>query len=169
MQLRRLGPAHTAGDTVVHIPHARTVFAGDLLFTGVTPNSWSGSVASWRAALDEIAALDPDVIVPGHGPLSTIDDLVQLDRYWGWLDDAARRELAAGASIDETARRIVLSDAFRAEPWSRWACPERTVLNVAIIDRERRGVATAIGHGERPRLMWKVARLAATLADAATD
>jgi cyclase len=160
LALVRLGPAHTAGDTIVHIPDASVVFAGDLLFCGVTPNSWSGSASSWRRALDAIDQLEPAVIVPGHGPVSDRSGLAELDAYWSWLDQHARAHLAAGRSVDETARLITTSDEFAAAPWGTWLCPERTVLNVVTIDRERRGVQTTIAHSERPRMMWKVAALA---------
>jgi cyclase len=34
-----LGPAHTGGDTIVHVPDAGTVFTGDLLFIDGTPGA----------------------------------------------------------------------------------------------------------------------------------
>lgn len=163
LHLHHLGPAHTAGDTIVHVPDAATVFAGDLLFAGVTPNGWTGPVAGWQAALHALAALDPEVIVPGHGPISDLGAVAELDRYWSWLTERSSRLLADGLSVDEAAEAIVRSDAFAAEPWGRWDCPERTVCNIVLIDRARRGVPTHISHRERPQLMWKVTRLAARL------
>ncbi|UUY05623.1 MBL fold metallo-hydrolase [Svornostia abyssi] len=168
LHLHHLGPAHTAGDTIVHVPDAATVFAGDLLFTGVTPNGWTGPVAGWQAALHAIAALEPEVIVPGHGPVSDLGAVAELDRYWSWLTEHASRLLADGVSVDDAAEAIVRSDAFAAEPWGRWDCPERTVCNIVLIDRARRGVPTHITHRERPLIMWKVARLAARLRAGAT-
>lgn len=163
LELRRLGPAHTAGDTIVHVPDVRTVFAGDLLFDGVTPNSWSGTITGWRRALEQIAALDPAVVVPGHGPVSDLGGVAELDRYWAWLQAAAIPLLSGGMSVGETARRIALGDDFLSQPWGSWECPERTALNVVTIDRERRGVSPVIEHRERPGLMWRVARLAAQI------
>lgn len=160
LRLVHLGPAHTAGDTIVHVPDASTLFAGDLLFTGVTPNSWSGDFDGWRRALDAIAALEPEAIVPGHGPVSDLDDVDRLDRYFSWLQRHATQLLAAGFSVDETALKLTTSDEFRAAPWSAWLCPERTVANVLSIDRSRRGRSPVISHRERPRVMWQIAHLA---------
>jgi cyclase len=163
IELRHLGPAHTAGDVIVRVPDVETIFVGDLVFRGVTPNSWSGPVAGWRRALDEIMRLKPHIIVPGHGPVTDIAGVAELDRYWSWLEAHALRLFSAGHSIDETAELIVLGDGFAAEPWGSWVCPERTVLNIVLIDRARRGVPTAISHSERPRMMWRVAKLHAKL------
>ncbi len=163
LQLRRLGPAHTAGDTIVHVPSTRTVFAGDLLFTGVTPNSWSGTVDSWRTALERIVELEPEVVVPGHGPVGGLDAVAELDRYWGWLQTQATPLLRDGLSPARAARKIVLSETFRDQPWSTWESVERTVCNVVVIDRTRRGASPYISHRERPRLMWDVAALATAI------
>jgi glyoxylase-like metal-dependent hydrolase (beta-lactamase superfamily II) len=66
--LKKLGPAHTAGDLAVHVPGDRAVFTGDILFAGVTPIIWAGPVGNWLAACDWILGLDVETIVPGHGP-----------------------------------------------------------------------------------------------------
>lgn len=66
--LRHPGRAHTAGDVVVHVPDARVVFAGDLVEQGAPPAVGDDAYpAEWPRALDVVLALDPDVVVPGHG------------------------------------------------------------------------------------------------------
>src|SRR5437667_216148 len=77
-----VGPAHTAGDVVVHLPAARVVFTGDVLFRLCTPVGWEGTYERWIAALDEIVALDPAVVVPGHGPLSGVGGCPHLRQAW---------------------------------------------------------------------------------------
>ena len=67
---------HTRGDTVVVLPAARVVVAGDLV---TTPDSIPqivnyGDGGNWTdlgRTLDEIAKLDFDVLVGGHGPMLT--------------------------------------------------------------------------------------------------
>ncbi len=51
VRLKKLGPAHTAGDLVVHVPGDRAVFTGDILFNGVTPIMWAGPVAKLAGSL----------------------------------------------------------------------------------------------------------------------
>ena len=72
VSLLEVGPAHTAGDTIVHLPGEGVVFTGDILFHGGHPIVWAGPVANWIAACDRILALQPAVVVPGHGPLATV-------------------------------------------------------------------------------------------------
>jgi len=45
-----VGPAHTPGDVVVHLPTEGIVFTGDILFHHCTPIGWEGTFANWIAA-----------------------------------------------------------------------------------------------------------------------
>ncbi len=69
LRLVEVGPAHTPGDLIVHVPDAGVVFAADILFVGVTPVMWAGPLANWLRALDLLLELDADIFVPGHGPV----------------------------------------------------------------------------------------------------
>ena len=60
VSLLEVGPAHTAGDAVVHLADAGIVFTGDILFHGGHPIVWAGPVANWIAACDRVLALRPD-------------------------------------------------------------------------------------------------------------
>jgi len=42
-------------------------------FRQCTPMGWTGSYEKWFQCLDLIIQLDPEVIVPGHGPLCGIE------------------------------------------------------------------------------------------------
>jgi glyoxylase-like metal-dependent hydrolase (beta-lactamase superfamily II) len=157
-----VGPAHTAGDAVVHVPHAGVVFCGDILFRGVTPVVWHGPVAGWIAALDRCLALDADRFVPGHGPMADRDDLTALREYWTWLLSVGREEHAAGREPLAAARRIIRTEGFGR--WRSWLVPERLVLNVVAYFRELDGQPPLETNAvNRLRLFRLVADLAAGL------
>jgi glyoxylase-like metal-dependent hydrolase (beta-lactamase superfamily II) len=68
-ELRKVGPAHTPGDSLVWLPEQRVVFSGDVVYVGrmlgVLPHSNS---RHWIEAFETMAALEPVTIIPGHGP-----------------------------------------------------------------------------------------------------
>ncbi|MFN8643013.1 MAG: MBL fold metallo-hydrolase [Candidatus Binatia bacterium] len=130
VELLYVGPAHTAGDTIVHLPAQRVVFTGDVLFRLCTPIGWEGTFATWAAALDRIIALDPAVIVPGHGPLCGLEGPRELKAYLQYVRGEAERFFHAGVSMEEAARRIDLGP---------YAEPQRILFNVARAYRELRG------------------------------
>jgi glyoxylase-like metal-dependent hydrolase (beta-lactamase superfamily II) len=66
------GPAHTDHDLVVHVRDAGIVFAGDVVEhgpAGFTTGSFSDEtdLPGWPVALEAILALEPRIVVPGHG------------------------------------------------------------------------------------------------------
>ena len=128
-----VGPAHTAGDVIVHLPEQGVVFAGDVLFRLCTPIGWEGTFERWIAALERIAALEPEVIVPGHGPLCGAEGAVELRDYLIYVRDESRRCYELGLSAADAARRIDLG------PYADWTQPERLVFNVARAYRELDG------------------------------
>ena len=89
-RLRSYAPAHTVADVAVWLPPSRVLFTGDLAFFGVTPLAFQGLVSSWVAALDDLLALDPAVVVPGHGPVGGTRELVLVRDHLAALLAAAR-------------------------------------------------------------------------------
>lgn len=135
VELRWVGPAHTAGDVIVHLPRERIVFTGDVLFRLCTPIGWDGTYAAWIAALDAIVALEPAVIVPGHGPLCGVEGPREMGEYLAYVQGEAGRLCAQGLTVVEAAKRIDLG------PFAGWTEPERIVFQVERAYRELRGVA----------------------------
>jgi len=165
LELIVVGPAHTPGDLIVWVPDVRVVFAADIGFIGVTPVMWAGPRANWLAAIDTIAALGPEVVVPGHGPVCGLAELEAVASYWRWLEAAARPHFANGVPPYETAERIATGDDFRAQPWAEWVAPERIVINCHLLRREASGVRKPLTPLQRILVFEQVGRLAARLQD----
>lgn len=165
VHVRSVGPAHTASDSIVHVPDAGVVFAADILFIGVVPVMWHGPTANWLAALDALLSLDAAVYVPGHGPPCGRAEIEELAAYWRWLDAAARAQHAAGRPALEAARSLVRSDEHRR--WAAWEGPERIAVNVATIYRGLEGKPAEVSPPARARLLMQTIALGHELASAA--
>ncbi|MEL6890444.1 MAG: MBL fold metallo-hydrolase, partial [Actinomycetota bacterium] len=83
VELIEVGPAHTAGDVIVHVPDAATVYAGDILFIGGAPIVWAGPLSNWIAACDLMLTMQVDTVVPGHGPVTDRSGIVAVRDYLG--------------------------------------------------------------------------------------
>jgi glyoxylase-like metal-dependent hydrolase (beta-lactamase superfamily II) len=137
VQLIEVGPAHTAGDVLVHVPGDRSVFTGDILFIDGTPVMWDGPVGNWIAACDRILAMDVDAIVPGHGPITDKAGVRRVKEYLAFCDREARLRFDAGLSVREAAYDIALGD------YASWGDAERIAVNVDTLYRGYRGDASA--------------------------
>ena len=130
IELTEFGPAHTRGDIVVHVPDARVVYTGDLLFSGSHPLMWSGPIGNWIAACDAILSWDVETVVPGHGPISTKREVADMRDYLVAVRHGAAARHAAGLAWDEAAFDL---------GWSMsddWLDRDRIIANVASVYRE---------------------------------
>ncbi len=120
--------AHTPGDAVAWLPEERVLYTGDLLFHGLTPLVFMGSVEGALRSLEWIAAFEPEHVVPGHGPLIAGDALdgvlAEHERYYRLVQRAAEDGLRDGLGPLEAARRTDLGE------FADWADAERLVLNL---------------------------------------
>jgi cyclase len=130
VELLELGPAHTRSDVIAHVPDARAVFTGDILFVGGTPIMWAGPVSNWLAACEHIEGMDVDTIVPGHGPVTDKEGPRQVRRYLEYVRDQATERQRSGMSAAEAAIDIDLGE------FADWGDPERIVVNVESIYAE---------------------------------
>ncbi len=111
--LQPVGAAHTPEDLVVHVPRARLLYAGDLVFRSRIPFVGQADSGNWIRSLDKLLAFDAQVIVPGHGPVSTeARKDIQLTRdYLVYL----RR------TMGEAARDMTpFDEAYKATDWSQF-------------------------------------------------
>jgi len=124
VNLLNLGPAHTAADSVVHVPDAGVLFGGDLLFIGCTPIVWAGPIANWVAACDTMIAMDAPIVVPGHGPVTDPDGIRAVRGYLAHVAEQAEAAYRRGLSWAEAADTIDLGE------YATWLDAERVVVNV---------------------------------------
>ena len=112
--------AHTDGDIAVFFVNAQIAHLGDLFFNGIFPFvdlEYGGDVETLTqhiAAL--IGQLPADTkIIPGHGPVATLDDLKVYHRMLVETTDSVRTSRAAGMSLDQ-----ISAEGLDAQ-WASWA------------------------------------------------
>ncbi|TMR04185.1 MBL fold metallo-hydrolase [Actinomadura soli] len=125
--LRPVGPAHTAADQVVLVDD-RVLFGGDLLETRIfpitpyfPPHDTDVDPHRWISVLDQLGALAPEVVVPGHGEVTDASLIGDVRDYLTYVRDEAGRLRATGVSADEAATAI---DSDARARWSTWERPE---------------------------------------------
>jgi glyoxylase-like metal-dependent hydrolase (beta-lactamase superfamily II) len=111
--LQPVGPAHTPEDLVVFMPGERVLFAGDLVFRGRIPFVGQADSGQWIKSLDTLLAFDAQVVVPGHGPLSTTaaQDMALTRDYLAHLRETMGR---AARNLEP------FDDAYASADWTRF-------------------------------------------------
>ncbi len=129
VELIEVGPAHTAGDTLAHVPDAKTIYTGDILFINGTPIVWAGPLSNWVAACDLMLGMDVDTVVPGHGPVTDKAGVVAVRDYLAFVDTEATARHDAGIDAWEAARDIAKLIGAKPE-FTGWGEFGRIAVNV---------------------------------------
>jgi glyoxylase-like metal-dependent hydrolase (beta-lactamase superfamily II) len=110
---------HTDGDSVIFFTTSNVVHLGDDFFAGRFPFvdiDSGGSVEGLTKNIGELMGKIPAgaKLIPGHGPISTIDDLKAYHRMLVETTDIVRKKIAAKKSLEE-----IKKDGLPAE-WNSW-------------------------------------------------
>jgi cyclase len=117
--VRHFPNSHTDGDSVVFFTGSNVVHMGDLFFSGRFPYvdlDGGGDVEGLIKHVEELLTeLPSDVkLIPGHGPLSDIDDLKTYHQTLVETTDLIRDQMGAGKSLDE------IKAAGLPKKWRSW-------------------------------------------------
>ena len=110
---------HTDGDAVIFFTGSNVVHMGDDFFAGRFPFvdlESGGSVQGLERAIRRVLEQLPDdvQVIPGHGPLSTLDDLREYHRMLIETTDMVREKMAGGRSLEQ-----IQAEGVPAE-WESW-------------------------------------------------
>jgi len=126
-------PGHTPGQVAVYVPEDRVVFTGDTIFSGCQTWLMTSDVDRWITALDRIAALDVDHVVPGHGPVTTPRYFaVQRSNLLDWKA-AVAAAVAQGWGREETIARVNFADRYPVDIGQGYMMEHIQTLNAASL------------------------------------
>jgi cyclase len=132
----QVGPAHTAGDVIIHVPDERVVYAGDVQAFGCHGVVHSGPIDRCIQACDTILDLGVDTVVPGHGPVGGKAEVERVRDYLERIRDHAHAAHQRGQSPLEAAREFGFAE------FADLGFPERVILNIGAVYRELNGDGT---------------------------
>ncbi len=123
IRVTHLPRAHTDGDAIIIFEEANVIHAGDVLFSGTFPFidlDSGGTVDGYVEGLETIiAAADADTrIIPGHGPLSTREDVIASRDMIVQTRELIRAEVGLGRTLDEILAANPLADWSEAWSWN---------------------------------------------------
>ncbi|HEY6928879.1 MAG TPA: MBL fold metallo-hydrolase [Thermoanaerobaculia bacterium] len=108
IRLLHFGRANTRGDTVVYLPKEKVVAAGDMIVSPV-PYAHGSYMSDWIAANRKLAALDAEVIIPGHGRIQRDKNYLALEtELIESLVRQVRGSVERGLSLEDTRKALDL-------------------------------------------------------------
>ena len=110
---------HTDGDSVIFFTGSNVVHMGDDFFAGAFPFVDLESGGSVEGLAKNIGEIIPKIpagakLIPGHGPLSSIDDLKAYHHMLLTTTDIVRKKMAAKKTLDEIKKEGL------PDEWKSW-------------------------------------------------
>ena len=112
--LTNIGKGHTDGDMVVYIPEADVVFASDLLYINSVGYMGSGYMTDWLLALDFLGQLGANQVIPGYGPVSTVDDIYQFTQFFRDFLTQVLQHIERGDTLAQTLETFEMAPKYRS-------------------------------------------------------
>ncbi len=159
IEIKHIGRAHTAGDSVIWVPDEQVMFSGDIVEYNSACYCGDGYFGEWGSTLDRVKAYNPQSIAPGRG-----DALVGVER----VNEAIENTRDFVESTYRPAARVAAKNGTLKDAWDavREECDPKfkdyaiyehcLPFNVARAYDEARGIAhPRIWTAQRDIEMWE--------------
>jgi glyoxylase-like metal-dependent hydrolase (beta-lactamase superfamily II) len=112
--LVRLLGGHTSGSSIIISPNHNTIFIGDLIFNFRFPYGGDPTCDpdKWILALEEIHSLKYEIIIPGHGPVCSQNEVAEYVEALSELRENVKDALQTGLSVDSFIAREMVPEAI---------------------------------------------------------
>jgi cyclase len=107
-------PGHTPGDIGVFIPEERVYIAGDTVTNGQYPALGHCMPRLWIESLERIESLEPEIIVPGHGRVCSLETLREFKGTLQSIIEEVEDVIDSGQSQSEAEETVTLESAGQA-------------------------------------------------------
>ncbi len=164
--LEHFGPGHTAGDCVVSVPEAKTVFTGGLVSNGYNPNMGDegADFKNWLQILDKIEKMNPRYIVPCQGYVCGKDVLKRQKDYITEMISYGRKAIADGVPLADAALNVKMPGFEDYLQKNLLAFNVRAVYRKEVLDVVKPGFSIRLpeyfiasdggGGGRMGRILW---------------
>jgi cyclase len=124
-ELMYLKGVHSEADIAVWLPKERVLFSA----SGIVVNQFNilrpfVTIPDILAAAKKMKALNPEVVIPGHGIPGTVKIFEDTEKYYALLLERVEKMVKDGKSLDEIKKEVKMPE------YDHWATKERFPTNV---------------------------------------
>jgi glyoxylase-like metal-dependent hydrolase (beta-lactamase superfamily II) len=111
------GRGHTNGDSMMYFPDLKVLHTGDLFIEGAPFIDYTahGSAKEWTQTIDNVlkSGWDFDVVIPGHGKVSTKADLIKFRNNFEAMRNRTQSMIRDGKSKDDISKMLAAEFAWQ--------------------------------------------------------
>ena len=133
-ELIHMKNVHSEADTAVWLPNERVLFSASVALPGSINNIRPFvDIRDMLAAMKMLKALNPEVVVPGHGSFGTTKIFDDNERYYTLLLERVGAMVRGGKSLDQVKQEL------RMPEYADWSYQERMPSNIEAAYRVAKG------------------------------
>jgi cyclase len=134
IELYYLKNVHSEADTAIWLPKERVLFPAASVGVKRLNNLRANvSIPDTLSAIKMMKALNPEVVIPGHGQPGTAQILDDNERYYNLLVDRVKQLVQQGKSLEQTQRELKMPEI------EDWAGKDRFPNNIEAAYRAAKG------------------------------
>ncbi|UJG41715.1 MAG: MBL fold metallo-hydrolase [Candidatus Heimdallarchaeum aukensis] len=94
---------HTKGSSYVYFKEEKVVVVSDLLFSETFPYAGdeTSDIYQWIKALEAITKLQTNIIVPGHGPITSVKEIEKYIHYFKEFVEKVEKHVKDGKQLED--------------------------------------------------------------------
>ncbi len=127
LELLYLKNVHSEADTAIWLPKERVLFAASAAnvrtFINLRPFV---TIPDILASYKLMKSLNPEFVVPGHGPVSTTKIFDEYEAYYTLLLERVTNMARQGKSLDEIKKELKMPE------YADWAGQDRLGVNIDV-------------------------------------
>jgi cyclase len=125
LELLYLKNVHSEADTAIWLPKERVLFsAAPAVFKRFSNLRPFTSIPDTLDSFKMMKGLNPEIVVPGHGPPGTVKIFEDMERYYTLLLERVGNMVRAGKSLEEINKEL------RMPEYDDWAAKELIPTNI---------------------------------------
>jgi glyoxylase-like metal-dependent hydrolase (beta-lactamase superfamily II) len=126
------GPAHTKGDELILVAPDSVLFSGDVVQNKAGPYFYCADCTpqSWLAVLDQVAGLNPRIVVPDHSEVGDGSLIAQERDLMAYLQSRITALKAAGDSADQATQALTAGVKEKYPGWTGFGHLDMAVQRV---------------------------------------
>lgn len=90
--------SHSPGDVLLWLPDDKVLISGDVIYSDRMPSTMDSNLSEWIKLLGELEAMQPEVVVPGHGNVTDTKGVTRLkmllQAFWVAVENGYEEGLA---------------------------------------------------------------------------
>ena len=125
LELRYMKGVHSEADTAIWLPKERVLFSASA-FVSEQVNIFRPfvNISDILAAGKMMKALNPDHVIPGHGPPTTTKLFDDAEKYYALLVERVAEKVKEGKSLDDIKKDVKMPE------YANWASQDRMPTNI---------------------------------------